>query len=64
MIELGVFAGLAGVILPVLIYNSRKISKIEDKVDLIYKNLNIKVTWRDHCAYREGIENGLEDKKV
>ena len=64
MYEIAAVIGLAGVILPVLIYNTRKISKIEDKVDLIYKNININIQWRKHCAYMEGREDGMEDKEI
>lgn len=64
MIEVALFIGLAGVILPVLLHNTRKISRIEDKVDLIYENIDIKIGWRNHRAFMEGRKNGLEDKKV
>ena len=48
MIETALIIGLLGVTLPVLYYNTRKISKIEGKVDLLYENLNIKFKFKDN----------------
>lgn len=46
MIETALVIGFAGLIFPVLIYNTRKISAIEKKVDLIYNNINVNIEWR------------------
>lgn len=48
MIETALIVGLMGITIPVLYYNTRKISKIEGKVDLLYENLNIKFKFKDN----------------
>ncbi len=48
MIETALIIGLFGITLPILYYNTRKISKIDMKVDLLYENLNIKFKFKDN----------------
>ena len=48
MIETALIMGLMAITLPVLYYNTRKISNIESKVELLYENLNIKFKFKDN----------------
>ena len=48
MIETALIVGLMAITLPVLYYNTRKISKIEGKVDLLYENLSVKFKFKEN----------------
>jgi len=65
MYETVALIGLATTILPVLLYNTREIIRVKDKVDLIYKHVNIRLSWAANGYNNKGGQkHGMEDKKI
>ena len=48
MIETALIVGLIAVTLPVLYYNTREISKVKSKVDVIYENLKVTLKFKEN----------------
>ena len=61
MFEEMITTGVTAALIPIVVYNARRLSKIEQKVDLIYDNINIRMSWGCKASEEEE-KHGVKNK--